>query len=200
MRRLLQRHVLRAAAFAVVLVYALPGLALPIASWTFADGVIVAAPDERITVYATISNDASATDPLVFTTMEALGGSGAPPGGGSPLDAAYRVELVRIVFLRAVQLDPGESMVLPWADLIPLSSATPAATYGPAEARIDFQGLVVEADALFTVTVVPEPTTGMLVALGLALVGARGARREPRGSPSARGRRAPQERVGEPAR
>lgn len=178
MRRRLTLDVLHlVACLTAVLAYAAPGRAAPIVSWTFADEAIVAAPGDRIAVFAHISNAADATDPLVFTFLESLGGTGSPPGGGSPLDAAYQVELTRIIFLRAITLDPGESILLPWADLIPLEGAAPVGTYGPAEAWIDFQGLTVAADSLFTVTVVPEPSTLLLIATGLCLIGrARAAR------------------------
>jgi len=154
-----------------VLLLARAGLAAPVVSWSFMDESIVAQPTKDLTILATIANAAAATDPLLFSVLEALGGTGAPPGGGSPLDAAYEVELVQIIFLRAVRLDPGESITLPWADLRPIAGNAAIGVYGPSEARLGLAGLVVESANLFTVTVVPEPTTALLVAMGLTGLG-----------------------------
>jgi len=141
--------------------------AAPIVSWDFANPSIEASPTEALTVFATVSNDASATDPISFSTLTALGGMGAPPGGGSPLTEAYQVELADIIFLRPVRLDPGDSITLPWADLSPLGGSAPPGLYGPGEAGIELESLFVASSGLFTVTVVPEAGTGLLCVLGL---------------------------------
>lgn len=146
-------------------------IAAPMVSWSFVEESIVAEPSEVFTIFATISNASVATDPLLFSFLEGLGGAGAPPGGGASLDAAYDVDLAQIIFLRAVRLDPGESITFPWADLQPIAGAAPIGVYGPSEARLGLDGLVVASANLFTVTVIPEPTTGLLIAMGLAGLG-----------------------------
>ena len=66
-----------------------------------------------------------------------LGGTGAPPGGGLPLDAAYQVTLEWLMCERGCFVAPGGSFLSWWAVLDPLSGSAPVGVYGPAEAQLE---------------------------------------------------------------
>jgi hypothetical protein len=166
----------------VLLLFAPASSADLILSWSFDQESHVAQPDENLEILATLWNDAASTEILSFTQLEALGGTGAPPGGGLALDAAYDVELGWLIALRPIMVDPGESFTFYWADLEPLSGSAPPGIYGPAEAQLhvptqEGPTFILDSSNLFTVLVVPEASTALLLGLGLLGLGIRGRRR-----------------------
>jgi hypothetical protein len=169
--------------FLVLLLFAPTASADLIVSWSFDQENIVALPDENLEISATLWNDAASTEILYFTQLAALGGTGAPPGGGLPLDAAYDVSLGWLIALRPIVVNPGESFTFEWVFLEPLSGNAPLGVYGPAEAQLEVPPqsggtLILDSLNLFTVTVVPEASTGLLLGLGLLGLGIRGRRRQ----------------------
>jgi hypothetical protein len=127
--------------------------AFAIPTWRFDDETIFAHPTERILVYGTLTNDASAQHDFVIGSLNPSGGEGAPPGGGSPLTHGYEVKLATALFVAPVWVPPGESYGFLWATLTPRPGLSPGMIFGPGTAS--FNGI--ESENLFVIQIVPDP-------------------------------------------
>jgi hypothetical protein len=149
--------------------------AVPIWSWDFDQPHQIVLPTDVVVFTATLYNDPASTDTIYGTfglgPFTILGTSCC----NAALLAQYQPDVQALVELAPAAVAPGESFTFVYAQLVPYPVADPG-TY-MLFARLNLsegENLIEErySDTVGVITVVPEPSSALLVSIGLVSLGA----------------------------